>query len=56
MLIALLWGVFANTLTAVVILTQKDLKNITNYFIVSLCINDIINLSVNNLLVLVRFK
>ncbi|KAK7104165.1 melatonin receptor type 1B-B-like [Littorina saxatilis] len=55
MLLALLWGVFANTLTAVVILTQRDLKNITNIFIVSLCINDIINLSINNLLVLVSY-
>ena len=55
MLLALLWGVFANTLTAVVILTQRDLKNITNIFIVSLCINDVINLSVNNLLVLVSY-
>ena len=55
MLLALLWGIFANTLTAVVILTQRDLKNITNIFIVSLCINDVINLSVNNLLVLVSY-
>ncbi|KAL8582627.1 hypothetical protein ACOMHN_048812 [Nucella lapillus] len=55
MLLALLWGVFANTLTAVVLLIQNNSKNITNIFIVSLCINDIINLIVNNLLVLVSY-
>lgn len=55
MLLALLWGIFANALTSTVILMQRDLKNITNIFIVSLCINDIINLSINNLLVLVSY-
>ncbi|XP_041353621.1 visual pigment-like receptor peropsin [Gigantopelta aegis] len=55
MLFALMWGVFANVLTMIVILTERDLKNITNIFIVSLCINDILNLGINNLLVLVSY-
>ena len=55
MLFALVWGLFANSLTIVVILKQRDFKNITNIFIVSLCINDIINLCVNNSLVLMSY-
>ncbi len=55
MLMSLMWGVFANVLTMIVILTERELKNITNIFIVSLCINDILNLGINNLLVLVSY-
>lgn len=55
MLIALLWGLFGNILTSFVILTNKDLKSTTNFFIVSLCINDILNLSINNMIVLVSY-
>lgn len=55
MLIALLWGLFGNILTSFVILTNRDLKSTTNVFIVSLCINDILNLSINNMIVLVSY-
>lgn len=55
MLIALLWGLFGNILTSFVIMTNKDLKSTTNVFIVSLCINDILNLSINNMIVLVSY-
>ncbi|ESP02798.1 hypothetical protein LOTGIDRAFT_156745 [Lottia gigantea] len=55
MLISLLWGLFANALTMYAILTNRELKNITNMFIVSLCINDIMNLGISNLLVLVSY-
>ncbi|XP_005113183.1 melatonin receptor type 1C-like [Aplysia californica] len=55
MLIALLWGLFGNILTSFVILTNKDLKSTTNVFIVSLCINDILNLGINNMIVLISY-
>ncbi|KAH9523054.1 hypothetical protein Btru_065623 [Bulinus truncatus] len=55
MLIALLWGLFGNILTSFVILTNRDLKNTTNVFIVSLCINDILNLGINNMIVLISY-
>lgn len=55
MLFALLWGLFGNILTSFVILTNKDLKSTTNVFIVSLCINDILNLGINNMIVLVSY-
>ncbi|XP_050404083.1 melatonin receptor type 1C-like [Patella vulgata] len=55
MLVALLWGLFANALTTYSILTNRDLKNITNMFIVSLCINDIMNLVISNFMVLISY-
>ena len=55
MLLALLWGLFGNILTSCVILTNKDLKSMTNVFIVSLCINDILNLGINNMMVLISY-
>ena len=55
MLIALLWGLFANFLVMIVIFTKRDLNNIINIFIISLCINDIINLGLNNNLVLLSY-
>lgn len=51
MLIALLLGLFGNILVMVVILRRKDISNIIHIFVVSLCINDILNLSLNNTLV-----
>ena len=55
MMFALLWGIFGNSLTCFVVLTNRDLKNTTNVFIVSLCINDILNLGINNMIVLVSY-
>lgn len=52
MLVALLGGLFGNMLVLVVIFKKRDLSNIINIFIVSLCINDILNLGLNNTLVL----
>lgn len=51
MLLALLLGLFGNILVMVVILRRKDITNIIHIFVVSLCINDILNLSLNNTLV-----
>ncbi|XP_061174661.1 melatonin receptor type 1B-A-like [Saccostrea echinata] len=55
MLVALLWGLFANILILVVIFSKRDLSNIINIFIISLCINDIINLGFNNNLVMLSY-
>lgn len=55
MLIALMWGLFGNILTLVVIMSNRDLKSTTNVFIASLCINDILNLGINNVIVLVSY-
>ncbi|XP_048737679.1 melatonin receptor type 1B-A-like [Ostrea edulis] len=55
MLIVLLWGLFANILILIVIFTKRDLSNIINIFIISLCINDIINLGFNNNLVMLSY-
>ncbi|RUS82158.1 hypothetical protein EGW08_010092 [Elysia chlorotica] len=55
MSLALLWGLFGNILTSCVILRNKDLKSMTNVFIVSLCINDILNLGINNMIVLISY-
>ncbi|XP_022333978.2 melatonin receptor type 1A-like [Crassostrea virginica] len=55
MLIALLWGLFANILILLVIFTKRDMNNIINIFIISLCINDIINLGINNNLVMLSY-
>lgn len=52
MLIALLGGLFGNALVMAVIIKKRDLSNIINIFIISLCINDILNLGLNNTLVL----
>jgi hypothetical protein len=52
MFMALLCGLFGNFLVMIVIFTKRDLNNIINIFIISLCINDIINLGFNNSLVL----
>lgn len=51
MLLALLLGLFGNILVMIVILRRKDISNIIHIFVVSLCINDILNLSLNNTLV-----
>lgn len=51
MLVALLLGLFGNILVMIVIVRRKDLSNIIHIFVVSLCINDILNLSLNNTLV-----
>lgn len=55
MLFALMWGLFANILVLVVMFTKRDLSNIINIFVVSLCINDIINLGFNNSMVLLSY-
>lgn len=55
MLIALLLGLFGNILVMVVILKRQDITNIIHIFVVSLCINDILNLSLNNSLVTVSY-
>ncbi|VDI08877.1 melatonin receptor type 1A-like [Mytilus galloprovincialis] len=55
MLIALLCGLFGNFLVMIVCFTKRDLSNIINIFIISLCINDIINLGFNNSLVLLSY-
>ncbi|XP_062570273.1 visual pigment-like receptor peropsin [Saccostrea cucullata] len=55
MLVALLWGLFANILILAVIFSKRDLSNIINIFIISLCINDIINLGFNNNLVMLSY-
>lgn len=55
MLVALLWGLFANILILLVVFTRRDLNNIINIFIISLCINDIINLGFNNNLVMLSY-
>ncbi|KAK3092509.1 hypothetical protein FSP39_003801 [Pinctada imbricata] len=55
MLVALLWGLFANFLVMIVIFTKRDLNNIINIFIISLCINDILNLGFNNNMVLLSY-
>ena len=52
MLIALLWGIFGNSLVMAVLIKKRDLSNIIHIFIISLCINDILNLGINNTLVL----
>lgn len=55
MLLALLLGLFGNFLVMIVCFTKRDLSNIINIFIISLCINDIINLGFNNSLVLLSY-
>lgn len=55
MFMALLCGLFGNFLVMIVIFTKRDLNNIINIFIISLCINDIINLGFNNSLVLLSY-
>ncbi|XP_069116703.1 melatonin receptor type 1A-like [Argopecten irradians] len=55
MLLALLLGLFGNFLVMIVIFTKRDLSNIINIFIISLCINDIINLGFNNNMVLLSY-
>ena len=52
MFVALLGGLFGNALVMAVIFKKRDLSNIINIFIISLCINDILNLGLNNTLVL----
>ncbi|XP_052765919.1 melatonin receptor type 1A-like [Mya arenaria] len=51
MLIALILGLFGNFLVMIVIIRRKDIANIIHLFVVSLCINDIINLGINNTMV-----
>lgn len=51
MLVALLLGIFGNVLVMGVILRRKELSNIIHIFIISLCINDILNLGLNNTMV-----
>ncbi|XP_060083806.1 melatonin receptor type 1A-like [Ylistrum balloti] len=55
MLLALLSGLFGNFLVMIIIFTKRDLSNIINIFIISLCINDIINLGLNNNMVLLSY-
>ena len=55
MLVALLGGLFGNALVMVVMFKKRDLSNIINIFIISLCINDIVNLGFNNTLVLASY-
>ncbi|KAH3853493.1 melatonin receptor type 1A-A-like [Dreissena polymorpha] len=51
MLVTLVLGIVGNILIMIVISLRKDLTNIIHTFVVSLCINEIINLSLNNTLV-----
>jgi len=52
MLVALILGICGNFLVMIVIIRRKsDIANIIHIFVVSLCINDIINLGLNNTLV-----
>ena len=55
MFIALVAGLFGNVLVMSVIIKKKDLSNICNIFIISLCINDLINICLNNSLVLTSY-
>lgn len=55
MMAAFVWGLFGNGLVMAVILSKRDLKNIINIFVISLCINDIMNLGMNNSLVLLSY-
>ncbi|KAL3873763.1 hypothetical protein ACJMK2_036852 [Sinanodonta woodiana] len=55
MLIALVWGIFGNVLVMIVILSRRNLTNIIHIFMISLCINDILNLGINNSLVLTSY-
>ena len=55
MTIALVGGLFGNILVMTAIIRKWDMSNIVNIFILSLCINDLLNLCMNNILVLVSY-
>lgn len=55
MSVALILGLFGNFLVMIAIFLKRDLSNIINIFIISLCINDIVNLGFNNSLVLLSY-
>lgn len=48
MFVVLLWGLFVNIFILFVVFIRRDLNNIINIFIISFCINDIINFGFNN--------
>ena len=55
MTLALVGGLFGNVLVMTAIIRKKEVSNIVNIFILSLCINDLLNLSMNNILVLISY-
>ena len=55
MFIALIAGLFGNGLVMSAIIKKNELSNICNIFIISLCINDLINICLNNSLVLTSY-
>ena len=55
MLVTMLVGLAGSIIILAAILQKKDMKNIINIFIASLCINDVINLSLNNAMVIISY-
>ena len=55
MLVSLVGGLFGNILVMTAIIRKRDLSNICNIFIISLCINDLLNICMNNILVLTSY-